>query len=210
MHTAIFQPRVQGIALKGASSGRFFDRDPSLLRHTFSIAFTVFDAAATVQRFALIDADYWNIHLGRMPLHERGWVLQERLLARRVWHFCSDQIAWECVETDAAETYPDGLPAVLAETPTAHFKSLDASIAGKRLKGPDLGEEMEPKVLAHHLWPRIVGSYSQCMLSKSEDKLIALLGIAKRMRLILQDEYVVGMWRRYLASERGWYVIDHR
>lgn len=92
----------------------------------------------------------------------------------------------------------------------AHFKSFDPSVVGKILKAPDLGVEPESRVLAHHLCPRIIESYSQCRLSKSEDKLIALAGIAKGMRLILQDEYVVGMWKRYLASELGWYVKDHR
>ena len=125
---------------RDSTQGLFFDRDPSLLRHPeFSTALTVFDAAATMKTFALIDADYWNVHMSQMPLHERGWVLQERLLARRVLHFCSHMLAWECVETDAAETYPDGLPAFLDETPTAHFKNLNLSFVGKSLKGPDLG-----------------------------------------------------------------------
>ena len=205
---------LSATGLRNSSQGLFFDREPRLIHHPeFITAFTVFDAAATMKKFALIDAHYWNVHMSRMPLHERGWVLQERLLARRVLHFCPDMLAWECVETDATETYLDGLPVFVDESderPTAHFKSLDLSLVGKSLKVPDLGEETESRGLKHHLWPRIVGSYSQCVLSKSEDKLIALSGIAKRMSLILQDEYVVGMWRRYLASELGWYVIENR
>ena len=196
---------------RDSSQGLFFDRDPSLLRHhEISTAITVSDAAATMKTYALIDSDYWSIHLSRMPLLERGWVLQERLLARRVLHFTSDMLAWECVETDATETYPNGLPIVLDETPTAHFKSLDLSLVRRRLQGPHPGKETGSRGLTHHLWPRIVDSYSQCALSKSEDKLIALSGIAKRMSSILRDDYVVGMWRRYLESELGWYVLDHR
>ena len=122
-----------------SSQGLFFDRDPNLIRQDeLSTAFTVFDPAVTMTNSALVDADYRNIHLSRMPLYERGWVLQERLLARRVLHFCSSQMAWECVETDADETHPDGLLVVLDETPIAHFKSLDPSIVGKRLKGSGL------------------------------------------------------------------------
>jgi len=30
--------------------------------------------------------------------NRRGWVLQGRLMAQRVLHFCHDQIAWECAE----------------------------------------------------------------------------------------------------------------
>jgi hypothetical protein len=39
------------------------------------------------------------------PLNERGWVLQERLLSKRILHFGNDQIFWECQETQVAESY---------------------------------------------------------------------------------------------------------
>ncbi|ENH74341.1 hypothetical protein FOC1_g10004952 [Fusarium oxysporum f. sp. cubense race 1] len=38
------------------------------------------------------------------------------------------------------------------------------------------------------------------------DKLIACSGIAKRVAEIVQDDYVAGMWRRYLAGELLWVV----
>lgn len=44
------------------------------------------------------------------PLNQRGWVLQERLLAPRILHFCRRELFWECCETAASETYPSGLP----------------------------------------------------------------------------------------------------
>lgn len=31
------------------------------------------------------------------PLLGRGWTLQERLLSRRILHFCSDEMVWECL-----------------------------------------------------------------------------------------------------------------
>ncbi|KAH8590213.1 heterokaryon incompatibility protein-domain-containing protein, partial [Bisporella sp. PMI_857] len=36
------------------------------------------------------------LNISQAPLNTRGWVLQERLLSRRVLHFATDQIYWEC------------------------------------------------------------------------------------------------------------------
>ena len=57
-------------------------------------------------------------------------------------------------------------------------------------------------------------AYSNCLLTKPGDKVIAISGIARRLAAVIGDEYVVGMWRRYLASELLWSVdycrqIDH-
>ncbi|KAI1416501.1 HET-domain-containing protein [Hypoxylon sp. FL1857] len=37
------------------------------------------------------------------PLLSRGWVFQERVLAPRVLHFCSDELVWECGEQICCE-----------------------------------------------------------------------------------------------------------
>ncbi|MCJ1277868.1 hypothetical protein MMC21_005682 [Puttea exsequens] len=110
---------------------------------------------------------------------------------------------------DATEAYPKELPPVLALQAKARFKSLDPSIDGKRLR-ERAAKDSEPRFFAYELWPRIVVTYTQCMLSNPSDKLIALSGIAKRMRDIIQDEYVAGMWRRYLSNELLWNVSNQR
>ncbi|KAG4436102.1 hypothetical protein IFR05_008422 [Cadophora sp. M221] len=53
--------------------------------------------AASLFRTRVLDA----------PVSQRGWVFQERLLSRRVLHFCSDTIFFECAEgqsTDCADS----------------------------------------------------------------------------------------------------------
>ncbi|KAK4450349.1 heterokaryon incompatibility protein-domain-containing protein [Podospora aff. communis PSN243] len=42
------------------------------------------------------------------PLMKRGWVFQERLLSRRIIHFCSDMILFECNTMQATEQDPRG------------------------------------------------------------------------------------------------------
>lgn len=45
-----------------------------------------------------------------MPLLQRGWTLQERLLPCRTVHFTNTEILWECHCTIACETYPHMYP----------------------------------------------------------------------------------------------------
>ncbi|SPO06552.1 uncharacterized protein DNG_09242 [Cephalotrichum gorgonifer] len=44
----------------------------------------------------------------RAPLNKRGWVLQERLLSRRILHFGADMLYWECSLRSASELCPAG------------------------------------------------------------------------------------------------------
>ncbi|KAL8940372.1 MAG: hypothetical protein Q9216_002843 [Gyalolechia sp. 2 TL-2023] len=159
-------------------------------------------------RYAIADVHYWDNELNQLPLHYRGWVLQERLLAPRVLHFCPNQLVWECAEMDAAEAYPDGLPAIPASKGKTRFKSLDPLTDGKRQRYSG-ARDADSRFFAHELWRNIVGTYTKSALTNPGDKLVALSGIAKRMRTIIADEYAVGMWRRYLASELLWRVSDH-
>lgn len=63
-----------------------------------------------VQKCTVIDLKFWEKTVDGAPVNTRAWVLQERLLAPRVVHFCENQIAWECHQKDAAESWPHGLP----------------------------------------------------------------------------------------------------
>jgi hypothetical protein len=63
-----------------------------------------------LKRCTILDASFWFNRVDNAPVNKRGWVLQERLMAPRVLHFCHDQIAWECCGFDAAEGQPEGMP----------------------------------------------------------------------------------------------------
>ena len=40
------------------------------------------------------------------PLYQRGWVMQERLLAPRVVHFLHGELIWECSQVIVSEKSP--------------------------------------------------------------------------------------------------------
>ena len=51
-----------------------------------------------------IDIDDFDGRVGEAPLNKRAWVMQERVLSRRIIHFSDEQIYWECGEGVYCET----------------------------------------------------------------------------------------------------------
>ena len=102
---------------------------------------------------------------------------------------------WECLELDACETYPDGVPCE-----TARRNNLDTGpVVTERWKGIDLNTEalrrrfaLEPekRSFMYEYWYQLVKGYSYCDLIRAEDKLVAISGLAKRVRLYLDDKYL--------------------
>lgn len=156
-------------------------------------------------KYQLIDYDFWSSQIQDQPLHRRGWVVQERLLSRRVLHFSSQQLVWECRELDAAEKYPGGLPMVLATSGGALFKGLDPQKDGARIRRIS-EEDPHPKFYIYEIWNKIVKAYSRSLLTFGDDKLIALSGIAKRQQLEMNDQYIAGLWLKLLPSQLLWSI----
>jgi hypothetical protein len=106
-------------ASRDSSGGLFFDRCPLILaprRVEFSFNPETHWLDGKDDGFALSETYLCDVlHLaGRCvedaPLNSRAWVSQERQLSRRLLHFSSTQIFWECHECMASETYPERLP----------------------------------------------------------------------------------------------------
>jgi hypothetical protein len=169
----------------------------------------------------VLDASFWDDHVDGAPVNKRAWVLQERLLCPRVVHFCYDQVAWECAEFDAAEARPRGVPNFQLNregiVDQSRFKGLDPRKHGRdlrisRLKGlPDPVPHLQPQIYAFELWKRIVEVYTRTSLTKEQDKMIALSGIARIMATKIGSkkqpaQYVAGLWRPYLESQLLWKV----
>ncbi|RMJ12711.1 hypothetical protein CDV36_007607 [Fusarium kuroshium] len=184
------------------SQSIFSHRDPHTLIPQV-VARSCKEGAETPECFILSDDRFWQKDVSNALVNKRAWVLQERFLAPRILHFGKRQLIWECCEKDAAEVYPDGLPASLSTSPDAAFKQLDSSEYISRVTRY-WGREGDGNSAPHLLWVRIVELYTASALTVPSDKLIACSGIVKRVAEIIQDDYVAGMWRRYLEGELLW------
>ncbi|QDS76341.1 hypothetical protein FKW77_002801 [Venturia effusa] len=123
------------------------------------------------------------------PLNNRGWVLQEQLLAPRTVSFGKRQIMWLCRGFEACEAFPLGIP-FKDPRPDFDIGSGDSEHFYHEVKQAIHGhthDAYQNDVDANlwHMWQMIVREYTTRKLSHSTDKLVALNGltslVAKKM-----------------------------
>lgn len=132
------------------------------------------------------------------PLSQRAWALQERLLSQRVLHCSRDQLHWECCCLQAREVYPEGT--------TYPVSSWTKLLSLRPL------QDTQSSVGAHSLddvWSRIRMKFRKANITVDTDRLVALSGIARKMRVLMhreEDDYLAGLERKFLLSELLWTV----
>jgi hypothetical protein len=154
--------------------------------------------------YVLLDNDRWTnvIHENHAPLNSRGWVLQERLLSPRVLHFGDTELFWQCKAKLSSESWPTSFVSMEAVKTHLFSMRLPPDFTPRNTEGVD---DTEAILNTLHLeWSKIVEHYSSCNLTKGEDKLIALSGLASRLQERLKDEYLAGMWRSCLLDSLLW------
>ncbi|RYP16163.1 hypothetical protein DL765_005300 [Monosporascus sp. GIB2] len=162
--------------------------------------------------------------LSTRPLHKRGWVLQEQLLAPRTLVFTKDQIRWECRFHEASETFPGGVPVSLngedllqdsvPPRPRHLLKSMIVSAAPVYSSYDRSDYNKSPLHCFWLNWKEIVEEYTNRHLTVGSDKLTAIAGIASLLDRLFEVEgepisnYIAGMWnvRFFTEYELCWTV----
>jgi hypothetical protein len=151
---------------------------------------------------------HWSDLIVAEPLSTRAWALQERQLSRRIVHYTSHQILWECVTMNASEIFPEGLPQTPTKDevlrtqpigPSCHI-TLSAMLAKAARNRDVTGSSSE----SMFLWYWFVTEFSKRNLTIPEDKLPALSGIANSLINITGKDYVAGLWRDDLCRGLLW------
>ncbi|RDX40747.1 HET-domain-containing protein [Lentinus brumalis] len=126
------------------------------------------------------------------PLNQRGWCMQERLLAPAILHYGAQQLFWEC---RAYHAYEDGRLSLQGGTldgEAGKFITLRQNI----LQSPTDG---------WRVWYRLVEEYSSRALTRLSDKLPALAGAAAIFRTARgEGTYVAGLWREDIVQGIVW------
>ncbi|KAF7515991.1 hypothetical protein G7054_g14342 [Neopestalotiopsis clavispora] len=168
-----------------------------------------------------VDPFFWWAEVTKTPLMRRGWVFQERFLAPRVLHFGEQQMLWECATLDACEIYPSGLISLTKNIGHTGFKKLDAflptitrlGLDGSPASGfsPDTeNTSLDDELL--YFWCNTVESYTRTSLTKHEDKLIALSGVAEMMSGLYQilgaesSGYAAGIFTYHALLMLEWHT----
>jgi hypothetical protein len=212
---------IAATSSRDSNGGLFFDRCPRLASPQ-RVQFE-FDPAAewleekedgfVLSGTYLCEIDHLAGHcVENGPLNSRAWVSQERQLSRRLLHFTSKQLFWECHECMACETYPERLPDW-----GRPFMIRDATLLKKQLNrimrqdtnklSTCLASRGPPKSLDKDIylaWETYLDQYSRGGLTYDTDKLVAIRGIANRLSQATGDEFVAGIWKSRFVEGLCW------
>ncbi|KAF2655341.1 hypothetical protein K491DRAFT_553758, partial [Lophiostoma macrostomum CBS 122681] len=134
------------------------------------------------------DNPAWYGRVEYLPLLDRSWVLQERILSPRVVHFGNEELWWECSgaltcecgEGTGKRKYTTSIP------PTRrNIHDLDGNLHGPA-------------------WNEIVNEYTELQLSFQSDIFPALQGLAKSMQAQTKPRYLAGLWEDTLLFDLTW------
>lgn len=175
--------------------GCFSTRDPTTVCPTFVTLGSKVDGSSIFQLSLARDFSY-NEDITQAPLNQRGWVVQERYLARRQLSCAQRQLYWECHEVLASEEFPYGHPADdsvtswprLAAEGSPQKPCLDSNGGAHTRRG----------------WAALVELYSGCQLTRELDKLVALSGLANQLQAMVDDVYIFGLWAKDLCRQICW------
>ncbi|KAF3014758.1 hypothetical protein E8E14_010175 [Neopestalotiopsis sp. 37M] len=177
-----------------------------------------------LDRYLVLFSKQWKESVEKQSLNRRAWVIQERMLSKRVISFARDQLFWECLELRANEAFPNGTP---SDNGASVYWMYDKFFMKDILYGlspaPCESEIARPISWESECWNRymfngwreFLVSYTRCGLTKPADKLVAIRGVAEAfgrcMQLDFLEDFVAGLWLPQLGWELCWTVMNlHR
>ena len=140
---------------------------------------------------------YWNYSVDEAPVNRRAWVLQERMLSRRILHFTSNGLAWECGQLTAHRDAPNGF-----KNPHPNkFRKERCTLEGNF-------DGCLDQIDYWNRWIDVVKKFTQCGLTQPSDRLVALSGIATYFKPFVSGDYLAGLWRDDLLRGLLWLVAS--
>jgi hypothetical protein len=197
----VYKHAICNIAATGAvdsTKGLFFDKNLHLVRPC-KISIPARQTPTDVETVYIVDENFWQDRVEKAPLIRRAWVVQERLLARRVLHFNRDPLYWECQEKSACEVFPAAMPMCMMVD--GNFKDIVpyTGAPGNSSKG-----SINSVISKEWIWRRLLSSYTGAQLTNPGDKEAALSGIVKVLEGVFADTCIAGLWRKGLPAQLAW------
>jgi len=175
------------------SEGFLQARPDTLCKDSFTLPFILPDGSGTGSvTFTLAADDQTYYAWWEEPTHTRAWCLQEYYLSSRVLVFASHTIQYVCWDTVQNIGGADNRFWVgRVPRPIHHFRDTDMS-----------AEEFAKGV--YRMWRRVVSDYTRRKLSVPADKLVAVAALAEDFSLVIQSDYLAGLWRCTLLKDLLW------
>jgi len=125
------------------------------------------------------------------PLSSRAWVLQERLLSRRVLYFGTRKMYLECFTNVRFDD-------------CHHPTEWDYVAVDMVVKQPISQFGSHTKCFGY--WAQLVTTYSSLDLTNIMDRLPALSGLASEFQSATGAQYLAGVWREDMPRALNWHV----
>jgi len=133
---------------------------------------------------------------GGLPLLQRGWVFQERLLSPRILHFANHELIWECMELLDCECQ--------GSEAKPHWTRELWPVSKNLCHPAKWSSSKDDHVKVVDMWLKLIINYAQLALSKPDDIFPAISGIAKRFGEATGWNYYAGMWKQMIIHCLAW------
>lgn len=133
---------------------------------------------------------------GDLPLLLRAWFLQERLLSSRVIHFADTFVYWECSATRECEKNTRVDPSFKKDC----FMTQRVDQQNPFQPVP----KSEGSFVLQRKWHKIIAEYSRLDLSKRQDVMPALQGVAAYIQEERKCDYYAGLWKDNILYDLLW------
>ncbi|KAH7067651.1 heterokaryon incompatibility protein-domain-containing protein [Paraphoma chrysanthemicola] len=135
------------------------------------------------------------------PLSSRAWTFQEQILAPRTVYFGHQSLLWECAEAQIDEwlgrTEQRFMPGVPSKTEI--YSTLYNEEPGQAQS--HLESALAPTLV---LWNSLIKEYRLRALTKPEDRVMAIAGIARAIHDVKGLTYLAGLWLEHVPMCLVW------
>ncbi|KAJ9613925.1 hypothetical protein H2200_002061 [Cladophialophora chaetospira] len=220
-------------ALACSSNNIFAERHPGQISNICELNLPEEYSNGATEPVLLLNMELWRSEVEQAPLCNRGWVLQEQLLARRTLYFGETQVFWEChhgrrcegcaILVNIGESVPSSSNLgcsnhksktleVYEEALSCWIDSVDVSIRQMLLSLEDptvTNQANMDRNLVYRLWSEFVQRYMTRKISFQSDKLLAIAGVAKPFAKAANLTWVAGLWKEYMPVSLLWHTVEY-
>lgn len=118
--------------------------------------------------------------------------IRERLLPHRNLFMAKTQLFWQCATSEACEILPT-FPKESSKNPLTGFEYL--CFDGRT-------------EISRETWNLILGRYMRCQITESQDKLVAIAGLARFIHDKTGEAYIAGLWMNDIENQICWQIRE--
>ncbi|KAK2606930.1 hypothetical protein N8I77_005649 [Diaporthe amygdali] len=206
---------------ENAHQGAFVSRDPSIVQACHVYGMLRSEQENTLHAVILtVWADRDSIKsLDEQPLAQRAWTFQERILSPRLLRFGPDRIWWECNENCCNEYLDKGNSRIVSsqnmkdDSKRSYENRSGCIFTIPKIALRSAGSIHSIQDLKDHrhvlgAWMKAREDYSIRTLTRVQDKLPAIGGVASKFGAYFDHDYLAGLFRKELPFGLLWMTVE--